>query len=408
MLHVFRRYAKGPQFLAYIVQNQMVLHIRWRNRMPFEPTDPLPQTPPSKEQQDALRLVLMYYEDKSKAIIQDIKSRADDIIVRQNVVDYVPTEPSEKHRAIFYGRKSVTRNVLEKNYAIYRHALGERLLSRRDPVSSLLKPAMQTIGLAPEESFIDRQFVEASFHQRARDEAEARATARRVVLEHEGFWLLYRLSTSHGIGRTPAADIQDRLINLSLLRVHNFAYLVQADHLSPRFTFEFRGDEPAGMTASVRRAQGYLVPLGEHLFLIGRRASRSMPTITALSWAMPDFELQAPVQHGNRLDGLAYAANAEGRQVAFYFVAKFIKESANLGFGSAFPRVHEIYQQLIRAYRYSDLSPEVINAYQAARHACQEKGITFQSAESPPLLTETELRNLVSRSENDVVFREGS
>jgi hypothetical protein len=264
---------------------------------------------------------------------------------------------------------------------------------------------MQAIGLAPEESFIDRRFVETSFHQRAGGEAQARVAARRILSDHEGFWLLYRLSTLRGTERPtdPASNIRDRLINLSLLRICNVAYLGDADHLSPRFIFEFRGDDHT----TARRAQGYLVPLGDHLFLIGRRTSRSMPTITVLSWPIGDFDFRGRISHADNIGGLAYAANADGKQVAFYFVAKFISESANLGFSSAFPTVRQIFQRLIGAYPYGNLNDAVTAAYEEARNACGAAGIDWPAVQSSPILTESELTGLISRSENDVVFREG-
>jgi hypothetical protein len=375
--------------------------------MAFDETATFSHASPSEEQQEALRMILMYYEDKSKQMIDEIKSRVDDIIARDGIVSYIPTESSEKHKAIFYGRKTVTKKVLEKNYGIFRRALGEWIIARNEAVPSLLKPAMQAIGLAPEESFIDRRFVETSFHQRVGGEPQARAAARRILLEHEGFWLLYRLSTLRGTERPrptdPTSNIRDRLINLSLLRICNAAYLGDADHLSPRFKFEFRGDD----RTVTRRAEGYLVPLGDHLFLIGRRASRIMPTITVLSWPIGDFDFRGPITHADNIGGLAYAANADGRQVAFYFVAKFIRESANLGFSSAYPAVCQIFQRLIGAYPYGKLNAAVTAAYEEARNACSAAGIDWPAVQSPPILAESELTGLISRSENDVVFREG-
>jgi hypothetical protein len=381
--------------------------------MALEDSAPFYPLTPSEEQQDALRMILMYYEDKARHVIDDIKSRVDNIITRYNISDYVSTESTEKHRAIFYGRKTVTKRVLEKNYAIFRYALAEWLIASKATVPSLLMAAMHTIGLAPEDAFIDRKFVETSFLQRASGSvARAGDAARRIVLEHEGFWLVYRLSTLHALQETerrphaadPAVNIGDRIINLSLLRICNDAYLTDADRLSPRFTFEFRGDE--GRNPTVRRTQGYLVPSGDHLFLIGRRIWPSLPTITVMSWPIADFDLDRR-GHADNIKGLAYAANADGKQVAFYFVAKFIRESANLGFKGAFQDVCQIYQRLIRAYHYDNLNAEVTAAYEEARHSCHSAGVDLQAAHLPPILNEVDLNGLITRSQNDVVFREG-
>jgi hypothetical protein len=134
-----------------------------------------------------------------------------------------------------------------------------------------------------------------------------------------------------------------------------------------------------------------------------------MPTITVLSWPIADFDSSRSTRHADNISGLAYAANADGKQVAFYFVAKFIHESAKdrTGFGNAFPVVREIYQSLIVAYPYRGLNAAVIAAWEEARKACLAPDVDLSPAQSPPVLTESDLTGLISRSKNDFVFREG-
>lgn len=366
---------------------------------------------PTKEQQDALRLVLLHYDDRVLApatgCMEEINAFVDQIIDKYGVTDFEATRPGERHRAVSYARGNASAATLRRNYGLFRYGLrvwlrARRLRGRPVPVSPLLEPAMLLLGLNEEHSFIDRAFVESCYRRWRQPED----VAQRITEEHQGFWLVYRLSTPRTPTRNSGRDDKDMLVNVSLLRIPSHQHLKAIDRLSPRFIYEFRGD--AGSGQQPYRAEGYLVPVGLRLYLVGRQLS--VPLLAALNWQLPQIDLRRQPYHPADLDGIAYATNSAGEQIAFYFIAKFIRESANYATRDAFIAARDIFTRLVGAYPYAKLNSRVNEAHKrackAVSDAYQKAGIVSQiPAEEPPGLAEEEFKKLVERSRVDVVFK---
>jgi len=218
-----------------------------------------------------------------------------------------------------------------------------------------------------------------------------REVMRRVVDEHVGFWLLYRISTME-----PKKDTSSQAarpyVNVSLLRITPFEHLTD-DEPCPKFIYEFR-TEKRGRSD---RAEGYLYRTGGHINAIGRRTSSDNRAVVTFSWRTPEVVLSEPVQHLDEIRSLGYATDSEGSRIGFLFIAKHIPETENIA--------QEHYAQALKAYQSLIGRYDMPALMKTMTEFPRDERIAGLSA-VPPHISEEEYDQLLKQSIEDAVLKQ--
>lgn len=153
---------------------------------------------------------------------------------------------------------------------------------------------------------------------------DTKSLARTISL-FQGCWRFFRVAT--------AATKEAPLINRSLLYIKPHE-LLQAENKSlSEFTLYQRNDndDEAGLNPGTRRTLGALALAGDDIVtLVGQREvadHRRVGNVALLTW--PHYVNASHSQKPKSFFGLALIPNSQGRQIASYFLASYIKDSAS-------------------------------------------------------------------------------
>lgn len=281
----------------------------------------------------------------------------------------------------------------------------------------LSTPALRSKYGGDPEYFFDRSFIQGRFREiSAGLGVRPEAVAERFLAMCAGMWLIFRISTPplanialpKPDGTSPEFGFEDCRINVSLLRVRPHKFLTDRDRLTPRFIYENK----AGAAAGIERAEGYVFPMGGKVHLLGRPRRVGVGSPISFSWTEDNGwehgadEMSEPPERR----GLAYATNASGDRVAFYFQARFVHGS-RMDNSAAYDAAVEVIKKVVDQYGVATVAQDIESRIAAARAESLSAlgegkvdplaGVKF-SVECP---SRQQLEDLFNASKRDVVFR---
>ena len=350
----------------------------------------------STDQIAALRLLIVYFttfEENAGAEIMGIANAvykhaefADKSLIRTG-------EGREGGGVAHYHRANPDMKILSNNFEIMRQALMLWLEDRvlKNPLPDFVVSLQQRLLSTRRSSdfYFDQGFFRSSF---VLDHHEPREVMRRVVDEHVGFWLVYRMSTAES-GKGSAGAAPQPYVNVSLLRITPFDHLEDKSDV-PKFIYEFRSDHTRGRSD---RAEGYFYRTGGHINAIGRRISSDNRAVVTFSWRAPEIVLSEPVQHFREIRSLGYGTDSDGVRIGFLFIAKHIPGTENIS-PDHYPQVLSAYQGLIGRYEMSSLA-NTMNKFTRDDAVAGLKSV-------PPYISDDEYGNLLRQSVENAVLKQ--
>jgi hypothetical protein len=343
----------------------------------------------------ALRLLIVYFTTFEEKAGDEIMRIANGLYAHAAFDDKQSIRKAEGREGggvAQYHRANPDVKILTNNYHLMRKALAlwleERPLKSMPPdfISALQRRVLSAQRRS--DFHFDPAFFRSTF---ALDNHDAKEVMQRVVDEHVGFWLLYRISTMEPKKDAGSPSVKP-YVNVSLLRITPFEHLTEGEHC-PKFIYEFR-TEKRGRSD---RAEGYLYRTGGHINAIGRRTSSDNRAVVTFSWRTPEVVLSEPVQHLDEIRSLGYATDSEGGRIGFLFIAKHIPGTENIS-QESYAKVLTAYQSLIGRYEMPALDTAVSGF-------SRDDAVAGLSA-VPPHLSEDEYELLLKQSIEDAVLKQ--